>query len=80
MTTTVYQKFIPRYADTFTLIVMSEGIEFTKTEIIPSDKVAKLSNQEIEKLIEELDHWQNEKASWSDGEDETDEEDLRNDK
>lgn len=41
MTTTVYQKFISRYADTFTLIDMSEGTEFSKIEIVPSDKVAK---------------------------------------
>ena len=66
MTTTIYQKFISRYADYFTLVEMSEGTNFCMAEIIPSAKVNKMSEDEVAELIEELSNWQNEKASWTD--------------
>lgn len=77
MTTTIYQKFISRYADYFTLVEMSEGTDFCMAEIIPSAKVNKMSEEEVAELVEELSNWQNEKASWTDGEDASDEEDAR---
>lgn len=77
MTTTVYQKFISRYAETFTMVEMTEGTDFYTAEIIPSAKVDKMSEEEVTNLIEELSNWQNEKASWSDGEEGSDDEDMR---
>lgn len=77
MTTTIYQKFIGRYAETFTLIEMTDGKDFLQSEIIPAAKVAKLSEDEFENLFNELLDSENEKASWSDGEDVFDEEDAR---
>lgn len=79
MITTVYQKFISRYAETFTLIEMTDGKDFLQSEIIPAAKVAKLSEEEIYDLFNELLDSENEKASWSDGEEEFDEEDARAD-
>jgi hypothetical protein len=64
MTTTIYQKFIARYADYFTLVEMSDGTDFYKAEIVPANKVAKMSGKEIGELIDELRFWQNEKATW----------------
>lgn len=79
MTTTVYQKFISKYAETFTLIDMTDGKDFIQSEIIPAAKVAKLSEEEYDDLFNELLDSENEKASWSDGEEEFDEEDARAD-
>ena len=56
---------------------MSEGIDFHKVEIVPADKVAKMSEGEVEELIDELTNYENEKASWSDSEEDFDEEDAR---
>lgn len=64
METTIYQKFVSRYAEIFTLVEMSEGTDFHKIEIVPADKVAKMSEEEVEELVDELISWQNEKASW----------------
>ena len=69
MTTTVYQKFISEYAETFTLIEMAEGIDYTMTEVVPAAKVAKMDEDELYALIEEICDSRNEKASWSDEED-----------
>ena len=77
MTTTIYQKFISRYAETFTLIEMEEGTEYATVEIVPSAKVAKLDEDEFSELVEELRDSGNEKASWSDGVEDFDEEDAR---
>lgn len=77
MTTTVYQKFISRYADTFTLIEITHGPEYATTEIVPAAKVAKLDEDDFSELVEELRDSRNEKASWSDGEEDFDEEDAR---
>lgn len=73
MITTVYQKFVSRYAEIFTLIDMTDGKEHIHSEIIPSEKVAKLSEEEFDELFNELFDSENEKASWSDGEDAFDE-------
>lgn len=77
MTTTIYQKFISRYAETFTLIEMTDGNHFVQSEIIPAAEVAKLSEEELDALFNELLDSEYEKASWSDGEEEFDEEDAR---
>lgn len=77
MTTTVYQKFISRYAGIFTLIDMTDGKDFIQSEIIPAAKVAKLTEEEYDDLFNELFNSENEKASWSDGEEIFDEEDAR---
>lgn len=77
MTTTIYQKFVSRYAEIFTLVEMSEGTDFYQIEIVPADKVAKMSEGEVEELIDDLINYENEKASWSDGEEDFDEEDAR---
>lgn len=77
MTTTVYQKFISRYAETFTLIEMTEGFDYAEAEVVPAARVAKMNEEELENLIEELRKDENEKASWSDGNEPFDEEDAR---
>ena len=77
MTTTIYQKFISRYAETFTLVEIEMGAGYTMMDIVPAKKVAKMSEEEYELLCTELLESENEKASWSDGEDEFDEEDAR---
>lgn len=65
MTTTIYQKYVPRYAETFTLISIDYGDdEFM--EIVPHARVAKMSQEEVFDLYMELVSWQNEKASWED--------------
>lgn len=76
MTTTIYQKFISRYAETFTLVEIEEGAE-TTVEIVPAAKVAKLDEDQLCELITELRDSENERSSWSDGEEEFDEEDAR---
>lgn len=77
MTTTVYQKFVSRYLETFTLVEMTEGTDFSNLEVLPCAKASRLSEDELEKLVNELRDSGNEKASWSDGEEEFDEEDAR---
>ena len=77
MTTTIYQKFISRYAETFTLVEIEMGAGYTMVDIVPAQKVVKMSEEEYELLCTELLESENEKASWSDGEDEFDEEDAR---
>jgi hypothetical protein len=77
METTIYQKFVSRYAETFTLVEMSEGDDYHSVEIVPAGKVAKMSEEEVEELIDELTNWQNEKASWNDGHEEFNDEDAR---
>lgn len=67
MKTKVYQSFVSKYAEIFTLIEMQEGIGFHEIEIIPSSKVSKLSKEELEELVNELMDYENEKASWIDG-------------
>lgn len=63
MKTTVYQKFISKHAEYFTLIEIEYG-DATHVEILPSERVTKMSEEEIEVLTDELMNWQNEKASW----------------
>lgn len=77
MTTTVYQKYVGRYAETFTLIEMYGGDDCCTAEIIPSGKVSKLNEEAFEELLNELRDSENEKASWSDGVESFDEEDAR---
>ena len=77
MTTTIYQKFISRYAEIFTLVEMTEGFDYAEVEVVPAAKVAKMNEEELENLIEELRKDENEKASWSDGNEPFDEEDAR---
>ena len=76
MITTVYQKFISRYAETFTLIDMTDGKDFIQSEIIPSERVAKMTDEEFDDLFNELLNSENEKASWGEAE-AFDEEDAR---
>ena len=76
MITTVYQKFIARYGETFTMIDMTDGGDYIHSEIIPAARVAKMTEEEFDELFNELMDSENEKASW--GEAETfDEEDAR---
>lgn len=67
MTTTIYQKFISRYAETFTLIDMTDGDDYIHSEIVPAAIVAKLSQDEYDDLFNELLDSNYEKVSWSDG-------------
>lgn len=76
MTTTVYQKFISRYAEIFTLVEMTEGTD-GHFEVIPAAKFNKMDPEECDDLIQELWASENEKASWSDDEDPFDAEDAR---
>lgn len=77
MKTTIFQKFISRYADTFTLIEITHGPEYATIEIVPAAKVGKLDEDDFLELVEELCDSRNEKASWSEGEEDFDEEDAR---
>lgn len=75
MITTIYQKFVSRYAEIFTMVEMTEG-DSCQAEIVPAAKVAKMDKYELEGLLAELRHYECEKASW--GEDDSfDEEDAR---
>lgn len=76
MTTTIYQKYVSRYAKTFTLIEMTDGKDYIHSEIIPSKIVAKLSEEELDELFNELFDSACEKAGWSDGDDSDDSEDA----
>ena len=75
MITTIYQKYISRYAETFTLIDMTEGKGYFHAEIVPAAKVAKMTEEEFDDLFHELFDSKNEKATWSDGEETFNEED-----
>lgn len=77
MTTIIFQKFVSRFAETFTLIEMYGGDDYCTAEIVPSSAVSKLKEEDFEELLNELREADNEKASWSDGEDRFDEEDAR---
>ena len=66
MITTIYQKFISRYAETFTLIEMTNGADYRHGEIVPAAVVAKLNEEEFDDLYNELMDSDNEKASWDD--------------
>lgn len=78
MITTIYQKFISRYGETFTLVEIEEGAGYTMVEILPYQRVARMDADEYDALVNELFNSENEKASWSDGEEEPfDEEDAR---
>ena len=76
MTTTVYQKFISKYAEIFTLVEITEGSD-GHFEVVPAAKFDKMTIEDRDELISELFTSENEKASWSDDEDEFDEEDAR---
>lgn len=75
METTVYQKFVSRYAETFTYVENFDGKEY-QGEMIPSVIVSKLSEEDLEELLCEVRSSENEKASWGEPEYE-DEEDIR---
>lgn len=77
MTTTIYQKFISQYAEIFTLVEITDGKDFTQVDLVPVAKVQKLTGEQIYEILQELMCSENEKASWSDGEEEFDEEDAR---
>lgn len=77
MTTTVYQKYVSRYAETFTLVEMTAGTDFSNIKVLLCAKATRLSEDEFEELVNELLDSRNEKASWSDGEEESDDEDAR---
>lgn len=64
MKTTIYQKYISRYAEIFTLVDMNDGIDFIHSEIFPSYRVAGMSEEEYDELFNELFDSENEKASW----------------
>lgn len=64
MKTTIYQKYISRYSEIFTLVDMTDGIDFVHSEIFPSYMVANMSEEEYDKLFNELFDSENEKASW----------------
>jgi hypothetical protein len=74
--TTIYQKFIPKYGETFTLIDMTDGKDYIHSEMVPADIVSRLNDEEFDELFNELFDSDNEKASWND-EEEFDEEDAR---
>lgn len=77
MMTTIYQKFIPKYGETFTLIDMTDGKDYIHSEMVPADIVSRLNDEEFDELFNELFDSDNEKASWNDDEEEFDEEDAR---
>lgn len=63
MKTTIYQKFIARYAETFTLVCIEyDDDEFM--EVVPTAKVKDMDQEEYFALLSELIFWQNEKATW----------------
>ena len=66
MTTTIYQKYIARYSETFTLV----NIEYDDgevAEIVPHSKASEIMRRSVKEytdLVSELMFWQNEKATW----------------
>lgn len=75
MITTVYQKFVSRYAETFTYVEKFDGDDYAG-EMIPSAIVSKLNEEDFEELLNEVRSSENEKASWGECEYE-DQEDSR---
>ena len=66
MTTTIYQKYVARYSDVFTLVSIDYGDD-ELIEIIPHAKVLEIKQRSVKEFVElvaELQFWQNEKASW----------------
>lgn len=63
MTTTIYQKYIARYSDFFTLVCIDYGDD-EHLEIIPHAKASRLNQEEYFELAMELTSRQNEKAYW----------------
>lgn len=66
MTTTIYQKYVARYSDVFTLVSIDYGEE-EYMEIIPHAKAKEIKRRsvaEYAELVAELQFWQNEKATW----------------
>ena len=63
MKTTIYQKFIARYGETFTMVCIDYG-DAEVCEIMPHAIVAKMNAMEFAELTTELMFWQNEKATW----------------
>lgn len=76
METTIYQKFVSKYAATFTYVENFDGMEY-EGEMIPSAIVEKLDADAFEELLCEVRSSENEKASWGECEYE-DKEDARN--
>lgn len=64
MTTTIYQKYISRYAETFTMVERFDDEDFHTCEVLPTEKTSKMSQDDLFDLIDELMSWQNERASW----------------
>ena len=64
MRTTIYQKFISRNAELFTMVEIAEGGDNVSQEVIPSSVVEKMSEDEFDELVCELYNSDNEKASW----------------
>jgi hypothetical protein len=68
MTTTIYQKYVSRYSEVFTLVCIDYGDD-EYMEITPHAKAQEIlyrSVAEFSELVAELQFWQNEKASWED--------------
>lgn len=66
MTTTIYQKYVARYSDVFTLVNIDYG-EDEYMEIIPHAKALEIKQRSVKEFVElvaELQFWQNEKATW----------------
>lgn len=66
MTTTIYQKYIARYSDFFTLVSIDYG-DAEYMEIIPHAKAQEIKDRSVTEfceLVTELQFWQNEKATW----------------
>lgn len=61
--TIIYQKFVSRYADVFTMIERMDD-ETSVVEIAPFARTSKMSEDEYEALVDELRDWRYEKASW----------------
>lgn len=54
MITTIYQKYISRYDDVFTLVDMTDGADYIRGEIVPAGRVSLMSEQEFDELFNEL--------------------------
>jgi hypothetical protein len=63
MTTTIYQKFISKYAETFTLVERCDE-DYHSIEILPTAVTDKMSQDDVFDIVDELMFWQNEKATW----------------
>ena len=65
MKTTIYQKFVSRYAETFTMVEIRYDDD-TFCEVVPHAAVSKLKGMEFCELVTELVHYENVKAEWED--------------